>query len=84
MTSIKTAISVEKSLFDQVDAVARDLKISRSRLFSLAVEEYIRRYENRRLLEAINAAYEDSPDAEEEMLLQKVRPKHKRLVEGEW
>ena len=48
----------------------------------LAAEEFIQRHENRELLEAINIAYDDSSDTEEEMLRQKMRHKHRRLVEG--
>ena len=84
MASIKTAISLQESLLDKVDALAQELDISRSRLFVLAAEEFIQRRENRELLEAINIAYDDSSDTEEEMLRQKMRHKHRRLVEGQW
>jgi metal-responsive CopG/Arc/MetJ family transcriptional regulator len=84
MASIKTAISLQESLLDKVDALAKELDISRSRLFVLAAEEFIQRHRNRELLEAINIAYDDSPDTEEEMLRQKMRHKHRRLVEGQW
>ena len=39
------------------------MKVSRSRLFTLALEEFIRRRENHQLLEKINHAYEAAPDA---------------------
>jgi len=84
MASIKTAISLQESLLDKVDALAQELDISRSRLFVLAAEEFIQRHKNQELLEAINIAYDDSPDPEEEMLHQKMRNRHRRLVEGQW
>jgi len=84
MASIKTAISIQKPLFEQVDALARELQISRSRLFVLAVEDFIQRYQNQKLLEAINAAYDDLPDQEEQTLCHKMRQQHRRLVEGQW
>ena len=49
MEHVKTAISLHKTLFEQVEALAHEMHISRSRLFVLAVEEFIRRHENRRL-----------------------------------
>ena len=52
MANVKTAISLQQSPFDRVDALARELTISRSRLFTIAVEEFIQRYENQKLLEA--------------------------------
>jgi metal-responsive CopG/Arc/MetJ family transcriptional regulator len=84
MASVKTAISIQKHLFEQVDAIARELQISRSRLFVVAMEEFIRRYENQRLLEDLNAAYDDSPDQEEQILHRRMREQHRRQVEGQW
>ncbi len=39
MTSIKTAISLEESLFKQAEDLARELQIPRSHLYALAVAE---------------------------------------------
>jgi metal-responsive CopG/Arc/MetJ family transcriptional regulator len=84
MANVKTAISLQQSLFEQVDALAQELQISRSRLFVLAVEAFIQRYQNRQLLEAINEAYDDLPDAEEQALRDRMRQQHRRMVEGQW
>jgi hypothetical protein len=48
MANIKTAISIEDSLFEKIERLARDLKVPRSHIFVLAVEEYLRRQENLR------------------------------------
>ena len=84
MANVKTAISLPQPLFEQVDALAQELQISRSRLFVSAVETFIQRYENRKLLEAINHAYDDLPDPEEQALRHKMRQQHRQLVEGQW
>jgi metal-responsive CopG/Arc/MetJ family transcriptional regulator len=84
MANVKTAISLQRSLFEQVDALAQELQISRSRLFVLAVEAFLQRYQNRQLLEAINEAYDDLPDAEEQALRDRMRQQHRRMVEGQW
>lgn len=84
MSNVKTAISLQKSLFEQVEALARELKISRSHLFVLAVEDFLRRYQNQQLLEQINSAYEDTPDLNEQSRLRKMRRHHRQIVEGEW
>lgn len=81
MASIKTAISLQGSLLEQVDALARELDVSRSRLFALAAEEFIQRHKNQELLEAINAAYDDFPDPEEQAALRGMRRQHRRLTE---
>jgi metal-responsive CopG/Arc/MetJ family transcriptional regulator len=84
MANIKTAISLQKSLFEQVETLAREMKVSRSRLFVLALEDYLRRYENLQLLERINQAYSDAPDATEQKRLRKIRRQHRKVVEGTW
>ena len=84
MASVKTAISLQQSLFEQVDALAQELQISRSRLFVLAVEAFIQRYQNRKMLEAINEAYDDLPDPEERSLRDRRRQQHRRMVAGQW
>jgi metal-responsive CopG/Arc/MetJ family transcriptional regulator len=82
--TVKTAISLDDSLFERVDALARELDISRSHLFALAAQQFIERYENRYLLEDINAAYDELPGPEEEVGRQNMRSYHRRMVEGEW
>ena len=84
MESIKTAISIDKSLFAQANALARKLKVSRSRLFVIALEDFIQEQENRELLEKINAVYADGPDKSEQELRRKMRQSYRRLIEGQW
>ena len=84
MANIKTAISLQKSLFEQVEALARDMKVSRSRLFVLALEDYLRRSQNLQLLERINQAYADGPDTTEQKYRRKMRRQHRKVVEGTW
>lgn len=84
MKSIKTAISIRRALFEAAEDLARKMKVSRSRLFVLALEEYLRHQENRALLEKINAAYADEPDPSEQTLRRKSARHHRRLVEGKW
>ncbi len=84
MPNVKTAISLQQSLFDRVRQLAQDLQVPRSRVFVLALEEFIRRHENRSLTTRINAAYQDLPEAGERKRLRQMRRAHRRIVEGEW
>jgi len=84
MASVKTAISLQKPLFDQVEALAEKMSISRSRIFALAVEEFLRRHQNQRLLQRIDQAYADAPDPAEAALRRRMRRQHRQIVEGEW
>ena len=84
MANIKTAVSIEKSLFEQAESIAREMKVSRSRLFALALQDFIRHHQNEELLRRINEAYEDVPDADEQERVRKMRRKQRKVVEGEW
>jgi len=84
MKTIKTAISIQKALFDQAEDLARKMKVSRSRLFVLALEDYIRRQQNRDLFTQINAAYVNEPDPTEQTLRRKARRTHRHIVKSEW
>lgn len=85
MTIVKTAISIQKSLFQRAEEIAKEMKISRSRLFVLAVEDFIRRYQNKLLLEEINLAYSDDPDEQEQDELRRMQRKSiKSMAGNEW
>ena len=83
MANIKTAISLQKSLFEEVENLAHEMKVSRSRLFVMALEDYIHRHENQRLLEKINKAYSGQPDASEQKRLHKMKRLHREVIKGE-
>ena len=84
MQAMKTAISIEKNLFDQAENLARTMKVSRSKLFVIALQDYIEHQKNKEMLSQINAAYADEPDTTEQTLLRKSRKQHRRIVGGEW
>jgi metal-responsive CopG/Arc/MetJ family transcriptional regulator len=84
MQTIKTAISIEKNLFEQVENIAQTMNVSRSKLFVMALRDYVDRLKNRELLAQINAAYAEELDASEQTLRLKTRRKHRLMVEGEW
>lgn len=82
MATVKTAISLEDTLFAKIDDLAKELNLSRSRLIALAAEAYVEQYQNQRLLDAINNAY-DNDTEEDRTLLPKMKAKQRRLVD-EW
>jgi metal-responsive CopG/Arc/MetJ family transcriptional regulator len=84
MANIKTAVSIDKSLFEQAESIAREMKVSRSSLFALALQDFIRHHQNEELLRRINEASEDVPDADEQARIRKMRRKQRKVVEGEW
>ncbi|KHG39234.1 MULTISPECIES: ribbon-helix-helix domain-containing protein [Nostocales] len=84
MTSIKTAISIEESLYEEVTALANAMKIPRSKLFALAMEEFLRRKKHRQLVESVNEAYADDLDESEQIMLAAMRHHQGQLKEKEW
>jgi metal-responsive CopG/Arc/MetJ family transcriptional regulator len=84
MTSIKTAISIEESLYEEVTALANAMKIPRSKLFALAMEEFLRRKKQRQLVESVNEAYADGLDESEQIMLEAMRHHQGQLKEKEW
>ncbi len=84
MTNIKTAISIDKPLFEKVDNLAHELNTSRSRIFALAATEFIQRHKNKKLLDALNAAYDDIPDVKEESIKSMMRSRHLKMVKNQW
>jgi metal-responsive CopG/Arc/MetJ family transcriptional regulator len=83
MPTVKTAISLPEPLFHRAQKVAHERQISRSQLVATAIDEFVKRYERRALIEAINRAYEeDPPTAEENELLQGVREKQRAVSIG--
>ena len=84
MSTIKTAISLQKSLFEQVDLMAREMKVSRSHLFVMALEDYIRRHQNQVLLEKINQAYQDAPDKVDKARLRGMKKQQRKVLEDKW
>jgi metal-responsive CopG/Arc/MetJ family transcriptional regulator len=85
MPNVKTAISLDEKLFDAAEAAARDLKVTRSRLFALALDEFLRRRRDERLTEAINAACADEDEsADDQHLLRGIRRLQRRAGHDEW
>ena len=84
MHAVKTAISIEKSLFDQAEQIARVMKVSRSKLVAIALQSFIEHQSNKKMFVQINAVYSDEPDATEQTLRQKSRRQQRRIVGEEW
>ena len=81
MAHVKTAVSIEESLFREAEDWAGKLGISRSRLFAEAVREYVRRRENEELLRRLNQAHADGIDEEDEKALRHMQALHLEMLE---
>lgn len=84
MASVKTAVSIDASVFERAEELAGKMALSRSRIYSMAIQEFLERHENRKLLAQINAAYEDPGKTDSAQVKAARREAHRRLVEGTW
>lgn len=84
-TTVKTAISIRKSLFEQAESLAQELNVSRSELFGLAIETFVKNHQNQILLQEINKAYSDEQDTtSDKARLSKMRKHHRKIVRDKW
>ena len=83
MTNIKTAVSLDENLFKQVEVAAHEMKVSRSRLFALALEEFLRRRETQQLVASLNEVYSGEPDPEDELALRALRHLYRKVLDAE-
>jgi metal-responsive CopG/Arc/MetJ family transcriptional regulator len=54
---MKTAISLPDELFEEADAVAMQIGVSRSQLYATALEEYVAKFRSEQITSQLNAVY---------------------------
>jgi metal-responsive CopG/Arc/MetJ family transcriptional regulator len=68
--SVKTTISLPEELFERLEQEVRDSGTTRSRLVAQAIEGRLRRQEDLRVQEQLNAVYGADPTQEDRELNQ--------------
>ena len=81
---MKTAISIDDGLLQEADETARLMGLSRSRLFSLAVGDFLQRQRREQMLLLLNEVYSDGMEPAEKPLLKGIRAKVRRAVKQRW
>jgi metal-responsive CopG/Arc/MetJ family transcriptional regulator len=79
MAGIKTAISLDKGLLDQVNEYAKEMNVSRSKFFSLAVRDFIEKRQNQNMLDKLNMVY-DEPGKDEGVNILKAHRNNQRQM----
>ena len=75
---MKTAVSLDDDRLVEADRAARDIGISRSRLFSLALEGYLQERRNARILEQLNRVYAGGANAGEKRTTARMKTKFRQ------
>jgi metal-responsive CopG/Arc/MetJ family transcriptional regulator len=83
-TTMKTAISIDDGLLQQADETARLMGLSRSRLFALAVGDFLNRQRQDQMLQRLNEVYANEPEAGEKVLLKRIKAKVGSTVQERW
>ena len=81
---MKTAISIDDGLLQEADETARLMGLSRSRLFALAVEDFLERQRRERMLLQLNEVYANGAEPAEKRLLNGIKAKVRRTVKDRW
>jgi metal-responsive CopG/Arc/MetJ family transcriptional regulator len=81
---VKTAISIDDQLLQEADETARLLGLSRSRLFALAVGDFLRRQRQEQMLLRLNEVYAGRLEPAEKGLLKRIKAKVGPTVKDRW
>jgi metal-responsive CopG/Arc/MetJ family transcriptional regulator len=81
---MKTAISIDDSILREADQEARRLGLSRSRLFAMAVGDFLRRRRREEMLLRLNEVYANEREPAEKHLLREIKAKTRRTVRDRW
>jgi len=81
---MKTAISIEEGLLRDADETARRMGVSRSRLFALAVGNFLGQRRREQMLLRLNEVYAGGVEPGEESLLKEIKAKVRRSVKERW
>jgi metal-responsive CopG/Arc/MetJ family transcriptional regulator len=74
---------MDESLFRQADEMARELQISRSRLFAMAMEEFLKRGRTQRIIDQLNAVHSAPPTEEDRLFVKAAKAAMARLTKDD-
>ena len=80
-SAVKTAVSLPSELFKKGDQAAAELGVTRSRLFAMVLEDFLRQRENLQMLKEINEAYSAPLDEDERATLRAFQRSARRIIE---
>lgn len=80
---MKTPVSLDDTLLQEADEVARQMGLSRSRLFAVAVAEFLKRRKREKMLQQLNEVYADGATPTDKRLLKGMKAKVRRIAEPE-
>ena len=73
----------DREYSDKAAALATQLNITRSQLYSKALADFIEKHEDEKLTRAYNEAYKGEMEEEEEQIVRHVKAYHRRRLSAE-
>lgn len=58
---MKVAVSVPDSVFEEAEKVSKQLRVSRSRLYAQALEDFVQKHRKKGVRAALDEVYETEP-----------------------
>jgi predicted transcriptional regulator len=77
---MKTAVSIPDDIYSRAERLARAMKVSRSRLFSIALGEYVDRHAEDDVVDRINAVVDEIGDETDPFMREAARLTLERTV----
>ena len=81
---MKTAISIDDRLLQEADETARLMGLSRSRLFALAVGDFLQRQRREQMLRQLNEVYAEGMEPVEALRLKGIKAKVRGAIKERW
>jgi len=79
-STVKTAISIDRGTWAAADTLADEMGVSRSRLYALALREYLARHTARMVKERLDEVYAADRDENEDRVLRSARATQRRII----
>jgi metal-responsive CopG/Arc/MetJ family transcriptional regulator len=83
MGSTRVTIRMDALLFRQAEDTARKLNVSRSRLFAMAMEEFLKRRKTQEIIDQLNAVYGAPPTEEDRQFVRAAEAAMARLTKDD-
>ena len=81
---MKTAISVDDDLLHQADQTAKQLGLSRSRLFSIALQDFLRHRRQTEMMAQLNEVYREEGASPERRTAGLIKAKLRSTIKEQW
>ena len=84
MPTVKTAFTIDENLMEKINHLKSKLRISRSKLITEAIKEYVEKDQNREMFHRLNDVYADYDSSENSKLINHSKNNFTNEVIDKW